>query len=159
MPNDIKSAFEKAGFKSSTKQQTQNTAAQAVDKFVLQKNYADQAEQVIKDLKNQMGRDFQNFTTSKIRNILSMVSEIYNDVRAEPEDVLDEQIQSRIEYLKVRLAYECGREPKVVKPFVKKAGLLELLSDIGDSRKKFIDFARYMEALVAYHRFYGGKES
>lgn len=158
MPNDMRGAFEKAGFKPSPRQQTQNTAAQPADKFVLQKNYADQAEQVIKDLKKQLGRNYQNFTTSKIRNILSMVSEIYNDVRAEPEDALDEQMQSRIEYLKVRLAYESGREPYVVKPFVERAGLRELLSVIGDSRKKFIDFARYMEALVAYHRFYGGKD-
>lgn len=105
-----------------------------------------------------MGRDYQNFTTSKIRNILAMVSEIYNDVISEHEEALSLELQSRIEYLKVRLVYECGREPRIVKPFVSKAGLLELLNNIGDNREKFINFARYMEALVAYHRFLGGQD-
>ena len=73
-------------------------------------------------------------------------------------ETLNPGIQERIEYLKVRLVYECGREPYVIKPFVEKAGLLSLIDNIRDSRKKFIDFARYMEALVAYHRFHGGED-
>ena len=41
----------------------------------------------------------------------------------------------------------------------KKAKLLEYIKDIGSSRAKLIAFTQYMEALVAYHRFYiGGKE-
>ena len=56
-----------------------------------------------------MGRDYQNFTTSKIRNILAMV-QIYNDVISEMKHCLS---QSRIEYLK-SLVYECGREPRIV---------------------------------------------
>ena len=121
--------------------------------------YTKQAEEVIIALKSSMGRKFEKFTTSKIRNILAQVSEIYNDVVNEQGDVLKEEYKSRIEYLKVRLVYECGREPDVVKPFVEKAGLISLINDIGDSRQKFKDFARYMEALVAYHRFHGGKDS
>lgn len=177
MADDMKSAFEKAGYKAQEKQpnQTPNsfrsnaqeptrTGAQnyastnAVPKFVLKENYASQAEGVIKSLRNDRNMDYQNFTTSKIRNILAMVSEIYNDIQAERNDILNMELQSRIEYLKVKLVYECGRERKTVKPFVEKAGLLDLLDGIGDSKKKFIDFARYMEALVAYHRFYNGKE-
>lgn len=124
----------------------------------LGQGYTEQAEKVIKDLKNFMGRDYERFTTSKIRNILAQVSEIYNDVQNDLSKELTPEIQSRIEYLKVRLVYECGREPFVIKPFVEKAGLLTLINNIGDSRQKFIDFARYMEALVAYHRFYGGRD-
>lgn len=122
------------------------------------KDYTTHAERVIKDLKSSMGRRFNDFTTSKIRNILSMVSDIYNDVVAGHDNILSEELQSRIEYLKVRLVYECGREPDTVKLFVEKAGLLDLLNKIGDSREKFINFSRYMEALVAYHRFHGGHD-
>ena len=46
----------------------------------------------------------------------------------------------------------------MVKQFVDRAGLLDLLNNIGDSRENFKKFARYMEALVAYHRFLGGQD-
>lgn len=155
---NVEDAFKKAGYQSGGKDTRPPAAAQPGQEFRLEQNYAAQAEQVILDLKNSMDRDYQKFSTSKIRNILDRVSEIYNDVMAEYDENLSLEMQSRMEYLKVRLVYECGREPKVVKPFVDRAGLLKLLNGIGDSRQRFIDFARYMEALVAYHRFYGGSE-
>ena len=34
--------------------------------------------------------------------------------------------------------------------------VIEYLKDIGSSREKFIKYARYVEALVAYHRYFGG---
>lgn len=163
MADDMKAAFEKAGFKSQDqtpppRAQTPKAPAAPPRQYVLEDNYAAQAERIIKDLQQDRGMDYRNFTTSKIRNILAMVSEIYNDVLMEKSDTLTPGLKSRIEYMKVRLVYECGREPRVVQPFVRKAGLLELLGSIGDSRGKFIDFARYMEALVAYHRFHGGRD-
>jgi len=179
MPDDIRSAFEKAGFKTQDKApqpqgqapqsrrenrtpppRTQGPAAQATPSrhFVLEENYASQAERIITGLQQDRVMDYRNFTTSKIRNILGMVSEIYNDVMMEKSEELTPELQSRIEYMKVRLVYECGREPRVVQPFVNKAGLLELLGNIGGSRRRFIEFARYMEALVAYHRFHGGRD-
>ncbi|WP_083454065.1 type III-A CRISPR-associated protein Csm2 [Syntrophomonas palmitatica] len=154
----MEEAFRKAGYKVEKTEQKSSQSLPSQGKFQLQQNYTVQAEQVILDLKTAMGRDYQNFTTSKIRNILARVSEIYNDVLAEYSETLDLEIQSRIEYLKVRLVYECGREPRVIKPFVDKAGLLQLLNGIGASRQNFINFARYMEALVAYHRFHGGRD-
>lgn len=159
MSDIMKSAFEKAGYKSKEpeRQQTSGNTGNSSG-FVLKRDYAEQAESIIKDLRNDREMDYRNFTTSKIRNILAMVSEIYNDVVADYGDSLSLELQSRIEYLKIRLVYESGRETRTIKPFVKKAGLLDLLNDIGSSKKKFIDFARYMEALVAYHRFLGGRD-
>lgn len=162
MSGDMKEAFKKAGYKEpDTKPVSPAQSQPANQTFNLDKNYAAQAEQVIVSLKQSMGRDYQNFTTSKIRNILALVSEIYNDVNVSLEEVLSPELQDRIEYLKVRLVYECGREPKprVIDPFVKRAGLLDLLNHMGDSRENFIKFARYMEALVAYHRFHGGRDN
>lgn len=160
----MKNALNKAGVKGSEGKPRQNSSghsqAPAKKPFKLQKNYSAQAEQVILELQRDKSssRNFRDLTTSKIRNILAKVSEIYNDVILEPNETLSPELQSRIEYLKVRLIYECGREPKVVKPFVEKAGLLDLLSDIGDNRQKFIEYAHYIEALVAYHRFHGGHD-
>lgn len=169
MGDDIRTAFEKKGFKAQDQPPTPRSQnppprsqapATPARRFVLEENYASQAEKVILDLKNSNDRRirYDRFSTSKIRNILGMVSDIYNDVLMEKGEKLTPEMHSRVEYMKVRLVYECGRERETVKPFVDRAGLLELIGDIGDSREKFVDFARYMEALVAYHRFHGGSE-
>ena len=53
--------------------------------------------------------------------------------------------------------YEKLAPPKV-KDFVNEADILAHIKDIGDNKGQFMVFCRYMEALVAYHRYYGGKE-
>ena len=52
-------------------------------------NYVDQAEQVIKNLMTDRKGNI-TLTTSKIRNILAMVSEIYNEVVHESGFILRE---------------------------------------------------------------------
>ena len=54
--------------------------------------------------------------------------------------------------LRIRMVYEAGRDD-AVKLFLERAQLLEYIKGLGDSRAKLMDFAHYMEALVAYHRF------
>ena len=64
-----------------------------------------------------------------------------------------------IKYLKVKIAYQAGRDKnKIVKNFVEKAKLFERIDKIGNSFAEYENFARYIEALVAYHKFYGGKD-
>lgn len=123
-------------------------------------DYVEKAEHVIQSLLREnprTGEKKPTLTTSKIRNILSMVSQIYNDVVHSKEDKIDVEMQSRVQYLKMRIAYEAGRN-RDVKDFVKQAYLLEILSEIGDSKENLILFCNYVEALVAYHRFYGGND-
>lgn len=123
-------------------------------------NYVDEAEKVIltlKNLKNQKGRPIPMVTTSKIRNLLSMTMDIYNEIMNQKEEQLSVEICSRIEYLRVRFLYEAGREPSV-KTFVEKADILSLLKNINSGKKNFMLFNRYMEALVAFHKYYGGKD-
>lgn len=122
-----------------------------------EQTYVNDAEEVIRSLikeKPQGGKEIR-LSTSKIRNLLSLISAIYNDVRQDFSETLSKEIQSRIRYLKVRFVYESGRDPNV-KEFVKRAKILEYLDEIGDSRKGFLAFAKYMEALVAYHKYHGG---
>ena len=50
---------------------------------VNEQNYVDEAEKVIKSLmgkKDQRGRDIPIVTTSKLRNLLAMSADIYNEV-------------------------------------------------------------------------------
>ena len=96
-------------------------------------------------------------TTSKIRGLLSMTASIYTDVQRNRSETLSEELQSRVQYLRMRVAYEAGRDP-VVKKFVIKAELLEQLSNIRADKERLLLFCRYMEALVAYHRYHGGND-
>ena len=121
-------------------------------------NYVDEAERVIVGLKQADRNGKLILTTSKIRNVLSMVSELYTDAQHSREEKLSEDMVSRIQYLKMRIAYEAGRELKTVYPFVMEARLLEYVNEIGSSRQNLILFCSYMEALVAYHKFYGGRD-
>lgn len=120
-------------------------------------NYVDEAERVIVGLKQADRNGKLILTTSKIRNILAMVSELYTDAQHSREEKLSEDMVSRVQYLKMRIAYEAGRE-RSVKDFVSAAHLMDYAREIGDSRQDLILFCHYMEALVAYHRFYGGHD-
>ena len=73
------------------------------------------------------------------------------------KETLSEELNGRVEYLRVRFMYECGREPKV-REFVQKAEILEILKEIKQSKKNYLLFSKYMEALIAFHRYYGGKD-
>ena len=72
-------------------------------------NYAAQAEEII--IKKVHGTGLSNFTTSKI-SIKAMVNAIYNDVLNEQNEKLNSELQVGWNILKVRLVYECGREPE-----------------------------------------------
>jgi CRISPR-associated protein Csm2 len=121
-------------------------------------NYVDEAEKVIRSMvvKDRNGNDRISVTTSKIRNILSMVTELYDDVIHEPGEELSKEIVERIQYLRLRIAYEAGRDPSV-REFVDKSKLLSHVKQIGNKKKTFLLFCRYVEALVAYHRYCGGE--
>ena len=122
-------------------------------------NYVDEAERVIKTLieKDRSGRDVIRLTTSKIRGILSLVTELYNDI-IHPSNKLGEEYVERIQYLRLRIAYEAGRDKQVAE-FVRKSNLLGYVKQIKDSKKLFLLFTKYVEALVAYHKYYGGRDA
>ena len=123
-------------------------------------NYVDIAERAIKDLikTDKSGKAKLFLSTSKIRNILSMVSELYTDAQHARGEKLSEDMVGRVQYLRMRIAYEAGREGRenAVKEFANTAELLPRISEIGNSRQKLLLFCNYMEALVAYHKVYGG---
>ncbi|MDY5496678.1 MAG: type III-A CRISPR-associated protein Csm2 [Anaerobutyricum sp.] len=119
-------------------------------------NYVEHAEKVMKEIcSDKNGKNI--VTTSKIRNILSMVSEIYNEARRLTKETLDSEMISKIQYLKMHVAYDAGRENSV-RSFVEKAGIFQAIDGIGRSRENLIVFCHYMEALVAYRKYLGGKD-
>jgi CRISPR-associated protein Csm2 len=98
-------------------------------------------------------------TTSKIRNLLAISADIFNEVRLSREDKLSDEVLGRINYLKIRFFYEAGRDKDgSVRAFLEEAEIVECINEIGNSKTKYLLFNRYMEALIAYHKFYGGKD-
>lgn len=131
--------------------------------FLKETTYVDEAEKTLAELtkpfeKNGRMIKPQIVSTSKIRNILSMAADIYDNVMQNSSDTLSDDIVSRIEYLRVRMIYECGREDSV-KRFINASRLLEYVKMIGNDKKKYILFYHYLEALIAFHKYNGGKDS
>ncbi len=126
-----------------------------IEPKTLGSDYVELAEQRMSAF---MGDGWSKLTTSKIRNILSMVSDIYNETKHLQTDELPGEIVEKIQHLRIRLAYESGRD-RIVQDFIAKMELMQYIKGINNSKDKFIRFANYMEALVAYHRYFGGKES
>ena len=123
-------------------------------------NYVEVAEAKIKEL--QKSKTSPNgrtsiVSTSKIRGLLSMVSDIYNDVLNETGELLNSDIVARINYMKVHFYYEAGRE-KLVKEFLETAEIFPLIEAIRGKRSGFILFSRYMEALVAFRKYHVGND-
>ena len=78
-------------------------------------NYVELAEAAIQALtqkKDRNGRPIALVTTSKIRNLLAMTAEIYNEVINSKSELLSSEIKGRINYLKIRFVHFgiCGLE-------------------------------------------------
>lgn len=114
-------------------------------------NYVDRAEAVIKNLRH------NDITTSKLRNILAMAADIYNDIKIDKSESISEENRKRLEYLRVRMIYEAGRDPKGVKEFLKESELCNELKKVNGKKTKYVDFYHYLEALVAFYKYYGEK--
>ena len=96
-------------------------------------------------------------STSQIRKFLSAVNKINNKIRYQNnDDILSEDIVAEIAYMRVQFAYIVGRN-KNNKGLEKLHKELDgAIANIKNSKSNFINFARYVEAIVAYHKFFGG---
>ncbi len=119
----------------------------------------------IKQAQNCMEKLHDKPTTSQLRRFLTAVNtvsskiDVYRDKHGGKIDVLPTELATEVEFLQVKLAYQIGRDTKhVMKPFNDETGLMNRIKKIGNNAKAFDDFTRYVEALVAFHKFYGGKD-
>ena len=129
-------------------------SAQSAEIKPLPEDYVDAAERVMRALFANRSR----ITTTKMRGFLTLVNDIYNVENLRTEAKLSAESKLKLMRLRVRMVYDAGRE-RDVKDFVEQAKLLEYLKGVGDSREEMIRFAHYMEALVAYHRYLGGRDN
>lgn len=129
-------------------------------------NIVDKAELAIKSIgkpdKNNPNKLYIKLKTNQIRKILTAVNILKNKVdiykiAKSKEKKLDEELQMEIEFLRVNMSYQAGRD-NLVREFVEKADLLNMVKDINGDIKAFEKFCKYVEALVAFHKFYGGQD-
>ncbi len=117
------------------------------------------AEETITLIKKQgQGRIF--LTMTQLRKFLVAVNRINNKVMVWQSQnptagELPAELVSEIKYLEVKLLYQCGRE-RNVKDFEQKTDLTKQIRNIGNDKKKYEQFAKFMEAVVAFHKFEGG---
>lgn len=119
-------------------------------------NYVSQAEAVIKRLIDENGKN-KILTTSKIRKLLAMISDMYTKAKRLKSNTLNYDLLTKIQYFKMHTVYEAGRESSV-KKFVEEAQITDQIDKIKTDREKLILFCHYMEALVAYRKFLGGRD-
>lgn len=97
---------------------------------------------------------FHSLTTSKLRNIYGLIMNLYTKMDS-PLDF--EKSKGELQYLKVKMAYEAGRE-QAVKEFLSKTHLMTAISYI-KTYEQFLLYCRYAESLVAYFKYYGGRDN
>lgn len=136
-------------------------------------NYVDRADKVMRALSEEAQKSYGSkmVTTSQIRKFLTAVNRVNGKIdqfkngnKSSASGRIPEDLQMEIKFLKVKLAYQIGRadsgrnRANSVKEFADKSGLIGEIDKIGDSLERYENFARYVEALVAFHKFYGGKD-
>lgn len=129
--------------------QRENTRERAAEP--LPKDYVNAAENVIMVIER-WGKNNQ-ITKTKLRNLMTLAINILNVEQLRTASELLPESIAAIQMMRIRVVYEAGRE-RMVDSFVREAKLIEYIKSIGSSREKLVNFAHYMEALVAYHRFY-----
>lgn len=132
-------------------------------------DYVAEAEAVIKQL-SKTNRGEIALNTSQLRKILSAITDVKNKVNVEvvksKEKVkkISPELQMEIRFIKTILYYQAGREIEennkkrstlnAVDEFIEKAKLISRLEAIGENVDEFYNYCKYIEALVAYHKYY-----
>ena len=112
--------------------------------------YVDKAEKIMKETDKKGA-----IPTNQIRIILDLINEIYMPVKASAdakETELGNDILSKLKYIKMKIAYQAGRDPKV-KQFVEDTNIMNHIDNV-KVKDDVILLAHYMEALVAYRKYY-----
>lgn len=125
--------------------QTKNSIKQTPIRLT-EENYLDLAKKVIK-------RNKKNITTTQLRNILQYLSLLDNKLLTTSDSKKDILIKKELTYFKLRLVYAAGRDYKV-KSFITDSNLIKYVQTAQTSFKEFKLYHHYLEALVAYHKFY-----
>lgn len=161
MVNNMREQLVKAGYVQNSRPNMQKKVQQFdFDNF----DVVTEAEKAIKGLQYKDRKDNIKIdvTTSQIRKFLTAVNVVRNKVdlykaKNKGAEALSKELTAEIKFLKVNLLYQAGRTA-AVKQLMTVSKLDIIIDGIGDSLARFVKFTKYVEALVAYHKFLGGRD-
>lgn len=159
MVNNMREQLVKAGYAQNSRPNMQKKGQQFdFENF----DVVTEAEKAIKGLQYKDRYNKIDVTTSQIRKFLTAVNVVRNKVdlykaKNKGAEALSKELTAEIKFLKVNLLYQAGRTA-AVKQFMTVSKLDIIIDSIGDSLARFVKFTKYVEALVAYHKFLGGKD-
>lgn len=161
MVNNMREQLVKAGYAQNSRPNMQKKGQRFdFDNF----DVVTEAEKAIKGLQHKDRYDNIKIdvTTSQIRKFLTAVNVVRNKVdlykaKNKGAEALSKELTAEIKFLKVNLLYQAGRTV-AVKQFMIISKLDVIIDSIGDSLARFVKFTKYVEALVAYHKFLGGRD-
>ncbi|MDY3983457.1 MAG: type III-A CRISPR-associated protein Csm2 [Veillonellaceae bacterium] len=137
-----------------------------------QDSILDKAKKIVDAMKaeNKQSRKLEiKVTTSQLRNFLSEVVKISNQIEVleakrlrgkesgDDLDTLPQDIKDAIDGIDVKLIYAAGRD-RVVGSFYKKSNIYEEIQKAKEGIKAYKKFAALMEAVVAVHKYNGGRD-
>ena len=111
----------------------------------------------------------RELTTTQLRKFLNEVVRIGNRVETlkakrlqagDHSNALPEELKDEVEFLDVKLMYQVGRDRKMgpVERFYEKGKMSQQIVAASAGIKEFERFADLMEAIVALHKYHGGKD-
>ncbi len=101
-----------------------------------------------------------NLKTTQVRKVLEMVREIKLEFRGQGNDDV-ERIKTKLTKLRFLLAYSVGKADKDAKALEAVHRTLDPLVaylSLNPDKGEFDKFYDFVEAIIAYHRFFGGRE-
>ncbi|MBW1953420.1 MAG: type III-A CRISPR-associated protein Csm2 [Deltaproteobacteria bacterium] len=130
-------------------------------------NYAKRMEKledletaVLVDMADEMGKELaRNLKINQIRRFLDALRKIEQEffrVASSADPGQREKIKHNLSMLRPKLAYAVGRDRSVrplmtvLEPAIRKAA--------ADPDQNFEKLLHFMEAIIAYHKYYGGKD-
>lgn len=122
-----------------------------------EKTYVEMAERVVNAHKQANSK--KPITMTQMRNLLELMSVLRERLRTDRRSELDDEMVSQVQYIKLRFVYAAGRDTdqKGVRDFIIQSQLIECLDTVKNSAGQFEFVCKYMEALVAYHKYLIGK--
>lgn len=121
----------------------------------------DKAENVMKAVTVKKSEDRAGLSSSQIRKFLTAITSVKNKIdlykmhHREDKEKFSRELALDVKLLKTTLYYQASRDNSgAVKNFVTKTDLPAMIDDVGRSYEKFHELYRYIEALVAFHKYW-----
>lgn len=114
--------------------------------------------QLLNEKADEIGKQIKNggVSVSQIRNFFGELRRVQLELARQDGDQLQEKEYRQLMRLGTLLRYQAARH-QVLKPLTET--IFMAIQSVGQDRKAFENFVDFVEAIVAYHRYYGGKNS